>query len=143
MYEMHANETNGQSPPHPANDQHIQTGHGTRGRPANGYRPVSRTIKRIHGDSHRHGHTFTLPIYILRHQSRCKNNRKGASRHHDTTSVPTYDDLNRQKTQFMSEVVADATRVLGIQLRHATTNHAQTIGIIERCHASLKEALKI
>ena len=46
-------------------------------------------------------------------------------------------------TQFMSEVVADTTRVLGIQLRHATTKHAQTIGILERCHASLKEALKI
>ena len=46
-------------------------------------------------------------------------------------------------TQFMSEVVADATRTLGIQLRHATTKHAQTIGILERCHASLKESLKI
>ena len=46
-------------------------------------------------------------------------------------------------TQFMSEVVVDTTRVLGIQLRHATTKHAQTLGIVERCHASLKEALKI
>ena len=46
-------------------------------------------------------------------------------------------------TQFMSEVMADATRTLGIQLRHATTKHAQTIGILERCHASLKETLKI
>ena len=46
-------------------------------------------------------------------------------------------------TQFMSEVMADATRTLGIQLRHATTKHAQTIGILERSHASLKESLKI
>ena len=46
-------------------------------------------------------------------------------------------------TQFMSEVVTDTTRVLGIQLRHATIKHAQTIGILERCHASLEEALKI
>ena len=46
-------------------------------------------------------------------------------------------------TQFMSEVVADTTRILGIQLRQATTKHAQTIGILEHCHASLKEALKI
>ena len=46
-------------------------------------------------------------------------------------------------TQFMSEVVADATRTLGIQLRHATTKHAQTIGFLERCHASLEESLKI
>ena len=41
----------------------------------------------------------------------------------------------------MSEVMADATITLGIQL--ATTKHAQTIGILERCHASLKESLKI
>ena len=45
-------------------------------------------------------------------------------------------------TQFMSEVIADTTRVLGIQLRHATTKHAETISILEQCHASLKEALK-
>ena len=42
-------------------------------------------------------------------------------------------------TQFMSEVVADTTRVLGIQLRHATTKHAQTKGILERCHALLRK----
>ena len=46
-------------------------------------------------------------------------------------------------TQFMSEVMADATRTLVIQLKHATTKHAQTIGILERSHASLKESLKI
>ena len=46
-------------------------------------------------------------------------------------------------TQFMSEVMADATRTLGIQLRHATTKHAQTFGLLERCHVSLKETLKI
>ena len=40
-------------------------------------------------------------------------------------------------TQFMSEVMADATRTLGLQLRHA-----QAIGIQERRHASLKESLK-
>ena len=46
-------------------------------------------------------------------------------------------------TQFMSEIMADATRTLGIQFKHATTKHAQTIGILERSHASLKESLKI
>ena len=35
------------------------------------------------------------------------------------------------------------TTALGIQLKHATTKHAQTIGILERTHASLKESLKI
>ena len=51
--------------------------------------------------------------------------------------------ITDKATQFMSEVMADATRILGIQLKHATTKHAQTIGILERCHASLEESLKI
>ena len=33
--------------------------------------------------------------------------------------------------------------VLGITLRHATTKHAQTIGLLERSHASIKQAMKV
>ena len=33
--------------------------------------------------------------------------------------------------------------VLGITLKHATTKHAQTIGLLERSHASIKQAVKI
>ena len=33
--------------------------------------------------------------------------------------------------------------VLGNALKHATTKHAQTIGLLERSHASIKQALKI
>ena len=33
--------------------------------------------------------------------------------------------------------------VPGITLKHATTKHAQTIGLLERSHASIKQALKI
>ena len=33
--------------------------------------------------------------------------------------------------------------VLGITLKHATTKHAQTIGLLERSHASIKRSLKI
>ena len=33
--------------------------------------------------------------------------------------------------------------VLGITLKHATTKHAQTIGLPERSHASIKQSLKI
>ena len=33
--------------------------------------------------------------------------------------------------------------VLGITLKHATTKHAQTIGLLEQSHASIKQALKI
>ena len=33
--------------------------------------------------------------------------------------------------------------VLGITLKHATAEHAQTIGLLERSHASIKKTLKI
>ena len=54
------------------------------------------------------------------------------------TTIITY-----KGTQFMSEVIADATGVMGIQMHLAKTKHPQTIGILERCHASLKETLQI
>ena len=46
-------------------------------------------------------------------------------------------------TAFMSHVVKELAGVLGITLKHATTKHAQTIGLFERSHASIKQALKI
>ena len=46
-------------------------------------------------------------------------------------------------TAFMSQVIKDVTVVLGITLKHATTKHAQTIGLLEQSHASIKQALKI
>ena len=41
-------------------------------------------------------------------------------------------------TQFNAQVTA----VLGIELKHATMKHAQTIGLLERTHASVKTHLK-
>ena len=43
----------------------------------------------------------------------------------------------------MSHVIKEVAGVLGITLKHATTKHAQTIGLLERSHASFKQALKI
>ena len=51
--------------------------------------------------------------------------------------------LSDKGSQFRSEVVAEITQILEIQLNHASTKHAQTIGILERTHASIKTALKI
>ena len=44
---------------------------------------------------------------------------------------------------FMSQVIKVVAEVLGITLQHATSKHAQTIGMLERTHASLKKTLKI
>ena len=39
----------------------------------------------------------------------------------------------------MSQVIKEVAKVLGNTLQHAATKHAQTIGMLERKHASLKK----
>ena len=43
----------------------------------------------------------------------------------------------------MSHVIKEVAGVLGITLKHATSKHAQTIGLLEQSHASIKQTLKI
>ena len=51
--------------------------------------------------------------------------------------------ISDKGTAFTSHVIKVVAGVLGITLKHATRKHAQTIGLLERCHASIKQALKI
>ena len=44
---------------------------------------------------------------------------------------------------FTSHVSKEVAGVLGITLKHATTKHAQTIGLIGRSHESIRQSLKI
>ena len=46
-------------------------------------------------------------------------------------------------TAFISTIIAEVTQILGITLKCATTKHPQTIGKLERTHASLKTNLKM
>ena len=46
-------------------------------------------------------------------------------------------------TAFTSIANKEVAGVLGITLKHATTKHAQTIGLFELSHASIKQSLKI
>ena len=45
-------------------------------------------------------------------------------------------------TQFNAQVTHEVAAVLGIEMKHATMKHAQTIGLLERTHASVKMHLK-
>ena len=51
--------------------------------------------------------------------------------------------ISDKGTAFTSHVIEEVAGVLGVTLKHATTKHAQTIGLLERSHASIKKALKI
>ena len=46
-------------------------------------------------------------------------------------------------TAYTSHVIKEVAGVLGITLKHAITKHAQTIGLLERSRASIKQSLKI
>ena len=51
--------------------------------------------------------------------------------------------ISDEGTAFTSHVIKEVAGVLGITLKHATTQHAQTIRLFERSHASIKRSLKI
>ena len=51
--------------------------------------------------------------------------------------------ISDKGTAFTSHISKEVAGVLGNALKHATTKHAQTIGLLERSHASIKQALKI
>ena len=51
--------------------------------------------------------------------------------------------ISDKGTAFKFHVIKEVTGVLGITPKHATTKHAQTIGLLEQSHASIKQALKI
>ena len=51
--------------------------------------------------------------------------------------------ISDKGTAFTSIVIKEVVSVLGITLKHANTKHAQTIGLLERSHTSIKQALKI
>ena len=50
--------------------------------------------------------------------------------------------ISDKGTAFMSHVSKELAGVPAIALKHPTTKHAQTIGLLEQSHTSIKEALK-
>ena len=48
--------------------------------------------------------------------------------------------ISDKGTALKSHVIKEVAGVLGVTLRHATTNHAQTIGMLEQSHAWIKQS---
>ena len=51
--------------------------------------------------------------------------------------------ITEEGTAFTSTIVAENTQILGITLKCPLTKHPQTIGKLERTHASIKTNLKM
>ena len=50
--------------------------------------------------------------------------------------------ISDKGSAFGSHKIKEVAGQLGITLKHATTKHAQTIGLLEQSHASIKQLLK-
>ena len=51
--------------------------------------------------------------------------------------------ITEKRSVFVSQVIHEVAEILGINLEHATTKHAQTIGVLERAHATNRTSLKM
>ena len=58
------------------------------------------------------------------------------------TYLPTL-IITDQGIVFVSQVIHEVAEILGINLKPATKKHAQTIGVLERAHATTKNSLKM
>ena len=51
--------------------------------------------------------------------------------------------ITDKRSVFLAQVIHGVAEILGINLKRATTKHAQTIGVLERAHATIKISLKM
>ena len=51
--------------------------------------------------------------------------------------------ITDKRNVFVSQVIHEVAEVLGINLKHAITKDAQTIGVLERAHATIMISLKM
>ena len=51
--------------------------------------------------------------------------------------------ITDKRSVFVSQVIHEVAEILGISLKHATTKHAQTIGVLERAHATINTSSKV
>ena len=68
---------------------------------------------------------------------------KSHIRHYDKTRLHTHTHYNKQRKHFRLPSYTEVAEILGINLKNATTKHAQTIGLLERAHATIKTSLKM
>ena len=57
------------------------------------------------------------------------------------TNLPTT-IITDMGTQFTSQITREVTAVLGVELKDASTKHAQTIGMLERIRSTVEANLK-
>ena len=85
---------------------------------------------------HSKWHPFEVHICSPSFQTQGAKHRKSDHRYHDTTRMFVYAQYNRQRKRF--SLPGFTWRKLGINLKHATTKHAQTFGVPGRANATIR-----
>ena len=81
-------------------------------------------------------------LCLSRNSDHCNSSIKSHKGYIMQRHLPTNNNNHGFRKQFHAHVPHENAAVLGIELKHATMNHAQTIGLLDRTHASVKTLLK-
>ena len=85
-----------------------------------------------------------IPFCIPSLYPHCSKYNKYHQRNFDKTRVSTHTKYYRQGINFLYfQLISELAAVLGIALKHATTKHAQTMGVLQRTHTMIKTSLKM
>ena len=80
------------------------------------------------------------PIQFQPHGSKYSESH---NRHYDRHAyLPTL-IITDKGSVFVFQLIHEVAEILGIYLKHATTKHAQTIGVLEQAHATINTSLKM
>ena len=85
---------------------------------------------------------LVLLVCLPSYKSHCTSSSKSYHGHFNEAHISAHNNHNWYGAQFNSQVTKEVAAVLNIELKHATTKHAQTIRLLERKNASVKAHLK-
>ena len=119
------------------------THHSTRRCHANSFDSRTASVRWLWEHSDSHGCVFQISICLPYIQPETKTIAKVITNIMTKHAYLLTTMISDKGYAFIFHVIKRVAEVLGITPKHAKAKHAQTIGVLERMHASLNKALKI
>ena len=107
--------------------------------------PIARTNAKLRSREYHHSfsHIFEIRNCSSSFQPHGIKHSRSQYRHHDKTAYLLSLIIKNKGSVFVSQVLHEVAEILGMYLKHATTKLAQTIGVLEGAHATIKTSLKM
>ena len=128
-------------PPYPVKHQWAR--YGARGHHANWFGARITSVRWLWKFCVSHGRVFPLFFANSTSNKDAKKSAKDIINNITRHAVLPTTLISDKGSAFALDVNKEVAVVLGITLKHATTKHAQTIGLLKQCQTSIKQALKI